>query len=150
MIFEFDGGKPVDLKERFVTETFFVLRDGKPVPDVSIMGDIVLVMQGEMIENRFSKMRCARQKILREVLRDARHSRPFDRVFGRKHAVVRRNQMDIKLPIDQPANVMQNMCGRALRAGHDIEGGIEYARHGKIINEEILWNLFCAEAYYLQ
>jgi hypothetical protein len=51
MIFEFDGGKPVDLKKSFISEAFFVLDNRKPVPDVSKLDNVILGMQDEMVEN---------------------------------------------------------------------------------------------------
>src|SRR5687767_14722153 len=43
--------------------------------------------------------------------------------------------MNIKLTIDEPANVMQNMRRRALWAWYNVEGCVEDARHVEIISE---------------
>ena len=129
MIFEFNGGKSVHFKKSSITETFLVLCDGESIPDVAIMNNIVIGVQGKMIEDSLPKMCCARQKILCEILWDACDTRTFDGIVSGKQSIVRRQQVDIKLTIDEPANVMQNMCGRALWAGHDIEGCIKNSFH---------------------
>jgi hypothetical protein len=63
----------------------------------------------EMRENGLAKMRSTGKEILRKVLRDACDLRAFDEIFGRQKPVVGREKMDTIIPIDQPANVMQNM-----------------------------------------
>ena len=129
MIFKLNGRKSIDFEQGSIAKAFLVLGNGQSIPDVSVVNNIVIIMQGKMTEDRPSKMCGARQKILREVLRDAGDIRPLDHILLGKQAIVRRQQVYIKLAIDQTANVMQNMRGCALWAGYDVEGSIEDAFH---------------------
>lgn len=129
MIFQFNGRKPIDFENGLVTKAFFVLCDRKPIPDVPKMDSVVLRMKRKVIEDRLPEMSCARQEVLCKVLRHACDTRPIDPVLSWEQTVVRRKQMHIKLAIDEPANVMQNMGRCPLGAGYHIEGSVKYAFH---------------------
>ena len=116
-------------KESFITKLFFILSNGQPIPNITIMNYMILVVKGKMIHDSPAEMYSTFQKILREILRDARNPRAFNGILGREQSIVRREQMHIELAIDQTANVMQNMCGCALWAWNDIEGCVECLCH---------------------
>src|ERR1051326_8250475 len=99
------------------------------------MHDSIVRMQGKMGSDSLPKMDGAHQKILTEVLGNACDLCTFKLVFARQQAIIGRNQVNIKITIDEPANVMQNMRRGALRAGHNVKSSVEYSRHTKIIYE---------------
>jgi hypothetical protein len=109
MIFELDGGQPIHLKECFIAEPLFILGDRQPIPSVTIMHDIIIGMKSKMGKDSLSKMNCPFQKVLRKILRDACHPRAFHGILRREQAIIRRKKVNVKLAIDEPADVMQNM-----------------------------------------
>lgn len=68
-----------------------------------------------MSKDGLTKMDGARQKILCKILCDACDPRAFNHIFDRQHAIIRRDQVYIKVAIDEPANVMQNMLRDCFR-----------------------------------
>ena len=80
----------------------------------------------------------ARQKILREVLCDASDPRSLNGIFGGKQAVVWRQEMHVKLAIDEPAQIVENMSRRSFRTWYNIEGSVENSRHVEIINDMVV------------
>ncbi len=133
MVFELDRREAIYFEECFITEAFFVLRDRQPIPNVTILNDIVFRMKGKMGQNAAPKVHGPRQEILREVLRNTCHPRPFQRLLRRQDPVAGRQEMDIHPAIDEPANVMQNMGRCPLGTRHDVKGSIENTRHERII-----------------
>ena len=69
------------------------------------------------------------KEILWKVLRNARESGAFNSIFGGEHTIVGRDKMGIKVPIDQPSQIVENMGAGTLRAWYDIEGSIENVFH---------------------
>ncbi len=129
MIFEFDGGKSVHLEQGLVTEFLFVLRDVETIPYISEMDHVIIGMQREMRENRLAKMHGTRKKVLRKILRNAGDARALDSIFGGEQTVVRRDKMDAVIPIDQSAQVVENMGTCPFWARNDIEGCVENICH---------------------
>ena len=78
MIFELNGGKSVYFEESFISQAFLVLRNRKTVPNVPVMNNIVVSVKRDMREDTFPKVSGARQKVLCEVLCNARDPCPFN------------------------------------------------------------------------
>ena len=68
VILKFDGRKSIHLKQGFIAEALFILRDGKAIPYISIMNDIVIRIKYNVRKDSFTKMDCACEKILCNIL----------------------------------------------------------------------------------
>ena len=97
------------------------------------MDNIIRTPDSHMGQGCPPKMDSAHQKIVFQVLEYARNSRSFDSIVGWQHPIAGREEMHVKLAIDEPAQKVENMCRGPFRAGHDIESSIQNSGHGLII-----------------